>query len=100
MRCSPTPRSRSRSCSPRSPSMPDPSYVDPESHGALARASDAQLAKLRAAVTAGKARRRDGSAIAAFDGAFLTESRRVAYLVEDGVPNFVIEERVELDAPL
>jgi len=74
--------------------------ADPETHAPLGRASDDDLAKLRAAIAAGSARRRDGSPIASFEGAFLRASRDVAYLVEDGVPNFVVEERVELDAPL
>lgn len=75
--------------------------ADPETHAPLSRATDADLAKLRAAIAEGRARRRDGSAIGTFDAAFLRPSRDVAYLVEDGVPNFVIEERIELrGAPL
>lgn len=74
--------------------------ADPETHAPLTPASEAELAALRAAVAAGRARRRDGRAIPAFDAAFLGADRRAAYLVEDGIPNFVIDERVELDQPL
>ncbi|UJR80067.1 hypothetical protein [Sandaracinus amylolyticus] len=74
--------------------------ADPETRKPLSRASEADLAKLRGAIDAGRARRRDGHAIPAFEGAFLTTDRKVAYLVENGVPNFVIDERVELDAPV
>jgi len=74
--------------------------ADPETHEPLSRASEAELRALRAALAGGKARRQDGAPVGAFEGAFLPPSRRVAYLVQDGVPNFVIAERVELDATL
>ncbi|AKF07344.1 hypothetical protein [Sandaracinus amylolyticus] len=74
--------------------------ADPETHGPLSRAGDDDLAKLRTAIAERRARRRDGHAVPSFEGAFLTTDRKAAYLVEDGVPNFVIDERVELDSAL
>jgi uncharacterized protein YbaR (Trm112 family) len=74
--------------------------ADPETHAPLTRATGTELAALRDAITRGDARRRDGSAITMFDGALLPPDRRVAYLIEAGVPNLVIEERVELARPL
>jgi hypothetical protein len=74
--------------------------VDPETHGTLAKAGPSEIAKLRDAIAKGRAKRRGGREIGEFDGAYLAESRRVAYLVEDGIPNFVIDERVEIDAAI
>jgi uncharacterized protein YbaR (Trm112 family) len=74
--------------------------ADPETRGPLTRASDDELQALRAALAAGTARRRDGAPAGAFESAFLRADRRVAYLVEAGIPNFVVDEGVELDAPL
>lgn len=74
--------------------------ADPETHGALVRATAPELDALRAAIAEGRARRRDGAPVPAFEGAYLRADRRVAYLVEEGVPDFVIEERVELERPL
>ncbi|MDQ3037313.1 MAG: hypothetical protein M3Y87_33270 [Myxococcota bacterium] len=74
--------------------------ADPETHAPLSRATEPELEALRAAISEGRARRRDGSPIEPFDAAFLTQERRVAYLVEQGVPNFVVDERVELEDPL
>lgn len=74
--------------------------ADPETHAALTRATDADLEALRSAIAEGRARRRDGATVPTFEGAFLRADRKAAYLVESGIPNFVIDERIELDAPL
>ncbi|MFT3926060.1 MAG: hypothetical protein QM778_26185 [Myxococcales bacterium] len=75
--------------------------ADPETHEAFALASSAELAALKQAVSEGRGRRRNGSALSAeLDGALLCQGRRVAYLIEAGIPNLLIDERVELDAPL
>ena len=39
-------------------------------------------------------------AVAPFEGAFLPPSRRPAYPIRDGIPNFLLEERLELSEPL
>jgi uncharacterized protein YbaR (Trm112 family) len=71
--------------------------ADPETHEPLKLASDAELGALRAAIGSGKARRRDGQAPSvAFEGALL-RGQKIAYLVEGGIPNLLVEERLELD---
>ena len=75
--------------------------ADPETHEALSLASDAELALLRQAIEQGVARRRDGKPPGlGFEGALLAQGRRVAYLVEGGIPNLLIDERLELPAAL
>lgn len=74
--------------------------VDPEHRGPLELAGAAELEALRRAIAAGRARRRNGAPIGDFEGAFFAQERRVAYLIEDGVPNFVIEERIEIEGGL
>ncbi len=75
--------------------------ADPETHEALVLATSDELAALKQAVSQGRAKRRNGSALSAeLDGALLCQGRRVAYLIEAGIPNLLIDERLELDAPL
>jgi uncharacterized protein YbaR (Trm112 family) len=75
--------------------------ADPETHEGLALASDAQLAALREALQAGKARRRDGRPVqSTFEGALLSQGGRVAYLIEGGIPNLLVDERLELASAL
>ena len=71
--------------------------ADPETHQPVSLASDSELASLRDAIKVGRVRRKDGGAIPAqFEGAFLSQGGKVAYLVVDGIPNFLIEERLEI----
>ena len=71
--------------------------ADPETHEPLQLASDAELAQLRDAVRAGRAVRRAGQAgEAKFEGALFSQQKRVAYLIQDGIPNLLIDERLEL----
>lgn len=75
--------------------------ADPETHEAFALATGAELAALKQAVAAGRGRRRNGTALGPdLDGALLSQGRRVAYLIEAGIPNLLIDERVELDSAL
>jgi len=75
--------------------------ADPETHEPLMLASEAQLGALRGAISSGKARRRDGqSPGVAFEGALLPRGRKVAYLIEGGIPNLLVDERLELDDAL
>ncbi len=75
--------------------------ADPETHEGLALADDAQLARLREAVAQGGARRRDGKPVSTgFEGALLSQGGKVAYLIEAGIPNLLIEERLELASAL
>lgn len=71
--------------------------ADPETHEPLSLASEAELSKLRDAVRKGGLARRSGQQIKGdFEGALLSQQKRVAYLIEDGIPNLLIDERVEL----
>ena len=74
--------------------------ADPETKAPVTLCGADALAELRRRVAAGTARRSDGSAVPAFDAAFLAQDGRVAYLVVDGLPRFLVEDRLELDPPL
>lgn len=85
-------------------SLPDElvsQLVDPETHEPVDRATDRELQSLREALARGRARRHDGGAPPdEFEAAFLTEGGDRAYLVVDGIPNFLVNERIDLDPPL
>lgn len=75
--------------------------ADPETHAALVQATEGDLARLHQAIASGEARRRDGKPPAtAFEGALLGQDRRVVYLVAGGIPNLLIDERLELASAL
>ena len=75
--------------------------ADPETHEGLTLASEGELIKLRAAVREGRAVRRSGEPVEAnFDGALLSQGNRVAYVIEAGIPNLLIDERLELTQAL
>jgi len=75
--------------------------ADPETHQPLSLASEAEVTALKRAVEQGKARRRDGKGPGlGFDGALWTQDRRVAYLIEGGIPNLLVDERLELSEAL
>ncbi len=75
--------------------------ADPETHEAFALATEAELSALKQALKDGRARRRNGAALGPdLEGALLSQGRRVAYLIEAGIPNLLIDERVELSSPL
>ena len=75
--------------------------ADPETHEPLTLASERDLATLREALRSGRARRRSGQPFTGEpEGALLTSTRRVAYLIESGIPNLLVDERVELSDAL
>ena len=75
--------------------------ADPETHEGLVLASEVEVARLKESVAQGVARRRDGKpANASFEGALLSQGRRVAYLIDAGIPNLLLDERLELPSPL
>jgi uncharacterized protein YbaR (Trm112 family) len=75
--------------------------VDPEKRGPVRLATESELSGLRQAVTSGRAKRRDGKAASeSFEAAFLCQQGAVAYVVEDGIPIFLIDERLDIDPPL
>ena len=50
---------------------------------------------------AGRATRKDGKeASSTFEAAFVAQQGAVAYVVEDGIPIFLIDERLEISPPL
>ena len=75
--------------------------VDPDERGPVRLATEGELATLHEAVGSGRARRRDGKDPSdTFEAAFLCQEGKVAYVVEDGIPIFLIDERLEMDPPL
>jgi uncharacterized protein YbaR (Trm112 family) len=76
-------------------------FVDPETKGPVRLATEAELSRLREAVQAGSASRPDGKDPSVeFEAAFLSQEGRVAYVVDQGIPIFLIKERLQLDPPL
>ncbi len=75
--------------------------VDPETREPVRLASDTELERLRNAVRSGQAKRRNGEkASSNFEGAFLCQNGAVAYVVEGGIPIFLIEQRLEISPML
>ena len=75
--------------------------VDPETKGPVRLASESELDKLKKAVESGTATRKDGKeASTSFEAAFVAQEGAVAYVVEDGIPIFLIDERLELSPKL
>lgn len=78
-----------------------PLLVDPETHAPLSVLDATGLEALRARVADGTARRADGQAVPEFDAALVpTGGGRFVYLVVDGLPNLLIDDRLEVDAPI
>lgn len=76
-------------------------FVDPETKGPLRLTSEAELTRLKQAIETGRAARKDGKASGtSFQAAFLAQEGAVAYIVEDDIPIFLIDERLEIDPPL
>jgi uncharacterized protein YbaR (Trm112 family) len=75
--------------------------ADPETKGPVRLATAGELARLKEAVGAGRARRHDGKAAeASFEAAFVSQQGAVAYVVEEGIPVFLVDERLDLDPSL
>ncbi|MCG8555757.1 MAG: hypothetical protein MJD61_10805 [Proteobacteria bacterium] len=71
--------------------------VCPESHLPLAPADDALLKTINEAVEAGTLRTRGGRLLTRqVQEALVREDHGCAYLVEDGLPNLLIDERIDL----
>lgn len=78
----------------------DELLVDPETREPLRRASQDDLEKLAWMLREGRARRRAGELPRRVDGAYLSHGGRWVYPDVDGLPSFLLDERVELDEPL
>jgi uncharacterized protein YbaR (Trm112 family) len=75
--------------------------VDPETHEPVRVATEDELEDLREALRSGRARQHDGNRHPThFEAAFLSYGGDRAFLVVDGIPNFLVEERIDIDPPL
>ena len=75
--------------------------ADPETREPVSLANEAQLARLREALASGEARRHDGAAPPTeVQAALISQQGKVAYLVQDGIPNLLVDERLELSVSL
>ena len=71
--------------------------VCPETKEPLAPASPELLARVNAAVAAGTASTRSGSAVEApLDEGLLRQDGRVLYAVRDGIPIMLLDEAIDL----
>jgi uncharacterized protein YbaR (Trm112 family) len=74
---------------------------DPLTREPVRLASEAEVAALKAAIAAGRGRRRGGGeAPGAIEGAFLSDGGKRAYPIVDGLPYMLVDEAIELDAPI
>ncbi|MCA9538185.1 MAG: hypothetical protein KC620_04825 [Myxococcales bacterium] len=80
----------------------DKEFIDtlvcPETREKLAIADDELLAKVNAAIRAGKLTNRSGGALASdLGGGLLRADGQVLYPIVDDIPNLLISEAIELD---
>ncbi len=69
----------------------------PETHLGLRMASAAELAKLNAAIAAGKTLNQAGKSVTqAFDAGLMREDQKRIYPIRDGIPVLFIDEGVSL----
>lgn len=74
--------------------------ADPETHEPLTLATDSQLDALRARIRDGAKLKSGAAAPTDFEAALLSHGNRVAYFIHEGVPNLLIDDRLELPSPL
>ena len=71
--------------------------VCPENHQPVRPAEEELLARLNERVAAGEVRTRAGQAVESpVREALVREDGKCLYVVEDGIPNMLIEERIDL----
>lgn len=69
----------------------------PETHQKVEPADEATLASLNANVKAGTLKNRQGELVTkSITAALIREDKKCAYLVEDDIPNMLIDERIDL----
>lgn len=72
--------------------------ADPQTLEPVKLATDAQLVVLRDLIAKGRARRNGGGALPpSVEAAFISQKGKVVYPVVDGLADFRIEERIELE---
>ena len=75
--------------------------ADPETLEPVKLATETELASLRERLTQGRAKRHGGGALpTSVEAAFVSQKGKVVYPVVDGLADFRIEERLELEEPL
>jgi uncharacterized protein YbaR (Trm112 family) len=71
--------------------------VCPETHQALKPANPELLQNLNARIKAGGVRNRQGDAVQTpVEEALVREDGKCLYLIEDGIPNMLVDERIDL----
>lgn len=79
----------------------DTLLVDPETKEPVRRASAAEIEAIREAIRERRARRHGGGELPRdVDGAYVSHDGRWIYPDTLGFPSFVVEDRLELDAPI
>ncbi|MCZ6572953.1 MAG: Trm112 family protein [Planctomycetota bacterium] len=69
----------------------------PENHTPVALADAALLQQLNERVKAGALRNRKGDAVGKpIEAALVRDDGKCVYLIEDGIPNMLIDERIDL----
>ena len=69
----------------------------PETHKKVEPADEATLASLNANVKAGTLKNRQGELVTkSITAALIREDKKCAYIVEDDIPNMLIDERIDL----
>lgn len=84
--------------------MIDPGFlrmiVCPDSHQALREATPAELARVNAAIAAGKAKNRAGAAVTApLTAGLVVADGTVLYPIQDGIPILLSAEAITLAIP-
>ena len=71
--------------------------VCPETHQKVTLADSDLLGRLNSGIQAGALKTRHGESVAGpIDEALVREDGKCVYLVDDGIPNMLIDERVDL----
>lgn len=71
--------------------------VCPEAHQKVSMAGEDLLKDLNAKIKAGTLKNRQGDTVGkAVEGVLVREDGKCAYLIDEGIPNMLIDERVDL----
>jgi len=71
--------------------------VCPETHQPVKMADDALVESINARIKAGGMKNHQGEALsAAISEALVREDAKCVYIIDDGIPNMLIDERIDL----